>query len=267
MTSPILKFQQDISSREFLIAAALGLIPGVQSEVKFGHCPDAAGTINTDVWERGGTQAIYLFPPDAGEAMEMVSLAAGDTTQSVLVEGLDENGLPKTDTKTLNGVVPVALDGLWSSVHRICNRAVDGDSFTADCIVQTAGGAGNIYAVADDDDQQTSQAIFKVPSDKVAVIINFSNAMNKSGGPSSSTVNRLRIARKDKNFQSRVYFGLQETGTTNLSSDAVLPLVVGPWSRIKAQATPSAGPMDISAEFSLLLIDTDLLDPAFIAAL
>ena len=268
MTSPILRFQQAITSKEWLFAVTLGLVAGVEAAVKFGHCPNALA-VDTDVWERGATQRIYVFPPDAGEAMELVAEEVLDVGISVVTEGLGEEGLFKREVKDLNGTTPVALGGLWSAIHRVYNDEPEGPGslFTGDVLVQGAGG-GAIYAVADDDDQQTSQAVFKVPSNRVAMVIGLSNAMNSgTGGPDSGVINRLRIANTGKNFRSREYFGLQETGTSNIPTGAPLPLVVGPLTRIKAQATPSVDPMDISAKFSLLLMDVAFFDAPFLANL
>lgn len=267
MTSPKLRFQQDIVSREYFLAASLGLIAGVETVVKFGHCPNA-GITPTDVWEHGGTQPIYIFPPDAGEALEMVSLEAGDAGISIVIEGSDASGKFKRDVKVLNGVVPVALDSTWSAIHRAYNDAPEGTLLTDKVFIRTAGGGGNDYAVIDDDDQQTSQAVFKVFSNRIALIVNFSNAINKdAGGPNVGAINRLRIANQDKNYRSRVYFGLQQLGVSNLSSDSIIPLIVPPWGRIKAQTTPNTADMDISSEFSLLLIDTAFFSDTFITAL
>ena len=269
MSSEILRFQQAITSREWLLAVSLGLVEGVESVIKFGHCPNA-GITPTDVWEFGGTTPIYIFPPDTGEALEMVGLAAGDVGIPVIIEGCGADGLFRTDSKILNGIVPVALDGVWSAIHRAYNDAPEGPGnlFTNLVKIRTAGGGGNDYAVMDADDQQTSQAVFKVPSNRIAMVLNFSNAINKdAGGPNVGAINRLRIANKDKNFRSRVYFGLQQLGTSNLTSDAILPLITGPWARIKAQTEPNTADMDISSEYSLLLMDTEFFSADFITAL
>lgn len=63
----------------------------------------------------GGTQAVHTQPDTAGEALEVLSDNAADTTIVVTIEGLDANGVYTAVQKTLTGTVAVAL-GTFSQV-------------------------------------------------------------------------------------------------------------------------------------------------------
>jgi hypothetical protein len=271
-SSAILKFQQNILSREYWTAAALGLIEGVDVEVKFGHCPDANPVI-TDVWEFGGVAGNtpeYIYPDPAGESVT-VEGALGDN-QPIVIEGLnadpDSNGVigqPLISGEiTLNGTTPVPVPGNWLAVNRCYSEAVVGDKFEGPVLVKGAL-SGNVFCVASSDDQQSSQAVYMSPAKKIVVINNYSNAINKGGNQDALAIDRLAIGKNGKVFRTKIRYGLQKRGTSNLSSDLIIPVLAGPLSRIKAQAEPDSGPMDVSAEFSMLLFDEELVPDRVLA--
>lgn len=260
----IQRFVQDISRPEYLLAASLGLIPGVDVNVKFGHSP-ATTAVRSDLWERAAAQPVYIFPVDAGEGATLVSTQAADT-QLIVVEGLDENGVPKSESKNLTGLVPVALTGLWRSISRA--YVEDSTEITGVVTVQGDGGVStNVFAVIDTDDQQTSQTPYVVPAGKVAVVVNYSTAINKLGGVEISTLFGFRVAKAGKVFRTKIRYGLEQTGTSNISSDLVIPVLAGPLSKMKITAEPSSAPADISGEYSMLLIDSGLVPAAVLAAI
>lgn len=259
--------QQLVSNTNFRLAASLGLVAGVEPAVGFGHCPDVAGDVVTDVWERGATQPVYLFPDDVGEAVTLVSTDVGDA-QPIVVQGLDQNGDPRAEQVTLNGTTPVALSGLWRAFNAVYN---DGATALAGQVTIQGDGSTstNVFAFLDTDDQQASQALFMVPRGKLAVIVNFSTAANKTGGAALSSIFSLGAASSGKSgvFRNQIRYGLQRDGTSNISSDLVIPVLVPELSFVKVSATPSSGPTDVSAEFSIFLVDENLIPAAFLNTL
>lgn len=264
MTADIKEFQQNLARRDYFLAASLGLIPGVSTEVKFGHCPNAAAAA-TDVWEYGATQALYIFPATSGEAIEMVSDDETDD-QEITIVGLDENGLDQTVSVNLTGDTEVAIPGLWTAV----NMAYNSDSTVHDgeVLIQGDGSTStNIFATLCADCQQTSQAIYKLASNKVAAIVNLSTSMNKPLGATVSTIYNAEISAPGKVFRTQIRYGLQENGTSNISSNLIIPEIIGPGYMAKIVGTPSTGPSDISGEFSMLLFDKELVPSTLLAAL
>lgn len=55
----------------------------------------------------------------SGQAVQVVSSAVGDTTQSVTVYGLAVGGAPQTEVLALNGTTPVVGTSLWSAVYGV----------------------------------------------------------------------------------------------------------------------------------------------------
>ena len=255
------RFQQLLTDQDFIMAATLGFIPGVETVVKFGHCPDVAAVV-TDVWERGLAQPLYLFPASAGEAMEILGNVVD--TQDVVVIGLDETGLPKTATVTLNGTTPVALPGVWSAINK---AYVDSATRVAGPVLIQGDGStsAEIFAQISTKAQQTAQAVFRVPSNKVAVIVALSNAVNKGGGSGVQDIKRLVIAKPGKVFRTRLRYGLQKTGTSNIPSNFRVPTVLGPSFDVKAQAEPDAASVHVSTEFSMILFPVEYFSSDFLA--
>lgn len=251
-------FRHQILRDSYRDALQLGLVTGVEDDAKFGHCPDA-GAVITDVWELGLTVPEYVFPVDAGEAIEAVSDNAGDAIK-VTIAGLGVNGLEQTKSITLNGLTPVPVPGVWRAVNRAYNG--NGTEFVGNIQIRGDGSTSvNVFAAIAPDDQQTSQAIIMVPADKVDVINNLSSALNRGGGVSANALIRLTVQPPGGVFRTQIRYGLQKDGTTNLSSDLIVRIAVPPLSRVKISAEPSMAGTDISAEWSKRSYNTADLGP------
>lgn len=260
MATDVQIFQQSQAERDFASALVLGLIEGTEPEVKFGYTA-SIGTFG-DVWPPA---TVYVFPIMAGQAVEAVSTLAGDTHDLTII-GLDATTkLPRTETVTLTGVTPVSIQGLWSSITRAYND--DSTSFVGIINIRGTGSPNsNIFAQVLVEDQQTTQCPFMVPDDSVAVINNYSTAINKSGGADVSAIMRLVITRFGKVPRTQIRYGLQRSGVSNISSDLIIPILVAPLARIQVTADPTAN-ADISAEYSMLLIKKNLVPAAVLQAL
>ncbi len=260
-------FQELMQAHRYMDAVALGFVAGVEPDVKFGHIPDAAADTATDVWENGALQPLYLFPSDAGDSIEMFSAATD--TQNITIEGLDASGVFQTETLALSGTATetgaVAIPGTWRAVNRAFNDS--GIDLTGAVTIRKVGDSLRVYAFISISDQQTSQSTFVVPVGKVALINNYSNAINKTGGATISGIFVFRIRKPGKVFRTQIRYGLQREGTSNISSDLIVPVLAGPLSQLKITATPSFGPTDISSEYSMWLVDKELIPSALLAAI
>lgn len=96
--------------KEFLMAVALGLVPGHSRVAILGHNPDMDTGAHEDVWPLGG---IYPWQ-SAAVTLEILSssaddAAAGTGARTVTLDGLDGAYEPVQQTITLNGITPVAV--------------------------------------------------------------------------------------------------------------------------------------------------------------
>ena len=93
--------------------------------------------LNPDtIWDGGGA---YEFPSDTGETLRVVSTTAnGDLpdTQSITIEGLDQDFNTQTWTGNLDGENLVDITGTWTRVYRAYNneQILDGNNQTLMCV-------------------------------------------------------------------------------------------------------------------------------------
>lgn len=259
-------FQRDQKKYDFGSALVLGLVAGNAHEVKFGY----AASINAlgDVWPLG---TLYAFPVTAGQAVEVVSDNIADAGVMVTVDVINAaSGLEESHVVALDGTNPttnpvLVPGGNVKSVNRAFNA--NGTTFTGIINVRGTGSPNStVFAVILPEDQQSTQCPYMVPADKVAIINNYSTALNKTGGVDVSAIMRLIVTRNGKVARTQIRYGIQRGGVSNLSSDLVVPIPVPPLSKIQVTADPSAV-ADISGEYSMILIDKTLVPASILAAI
>ncbi len=259
-------FQRDQKKFDYPSALVLGLVAGNVPDVKFGY----AASINAfgDVWPLG---TVYAFPVVAGQVVEVVSSDIADAGLLVNVIVINAaSGLEETHVVTLDETNPVTTPvlvpgGNVKSVNRAFNA--NGTAFTGTISVRGTGAPNStVFAVILPEDQQTTQCPYMVPGDKVAIINNYSTAINKSGGVDVSSIMRLVVTKEGKVARTQIRYGIQRGGVSNLSSDLIVPIPVPPLAKVQVTADPSAV-ADISGEFSMILIDKTLIPPEVLAAI
>jgi len=116
------------SSRDAFFDIARGLRPDCQSVHLFG-INNAVGTSFEAIYDNGG---VYPFPTSA-QALTLVSDDAGDT-MDVLIEGLDADWNPITETVTLSGLTEVSTT---YSFYRVNNAQITSGENAGDIIVSS----------------------------------------------------------------------------------------------------------------------------------
>jgi len=252
-----------LSNLWFGLRVAMGYVSGVEIQTKFGYSLSLGGI--HDVWGGADLQAELVPPPATGVEMQIRSTDAADVGIEIEYLYVTPDGDEVTDTVTLNGTTPVDLGvGNIRFIQRAYNS--NGTDFVGRVLIEDLGvaGAGNYYASILAEDQQTVQCVYLVPKSKVAYIINYSTAINKSGGTDVSCVFKLRIKKEGKVDRTRIRYGLQRGGTSNLTSDLITPVPIQPLSYVRVSVDPSAL-VEVSSEFTMLLIKEELI-PASVRA-
>jgi len=135
-------------SIDFDAAVLLGLVPGWTQVRVVGYNADIdAGT--EDLWQGGG---VKTFPTTAG-AVTIVSTSASDAAAgtgaiAVVVEGLDANYTPISETLLLNGVSNVVGAQLFFRVNRAYVTIVGSGGVNAGDISGTVGGNTQFFIAA-----------------------------------------------------------------------------------------------------------------------
>jgi hypothetical protein len=92
------------------------------------------GSVPEDVWALGGTKSFLT----GATALFVSSSDAGDTTQTVIIQGLDQDGNQQQAEVSLNGQVQVAVPGLWLDAERAYNPGTVA-AYTGNLYIATAG--------------------------------------------------------------------------------------------------------------------------------
>ena len=148
-------------SEPFGLQVSRGLIKYHSSIFSTGYSNSVTSGQNYAVWPRA---ASYTFPTVAS-TMTLSSSATGDTTQSVLVEGLDANYAQISEVITLNGQTGVTSVNSYLRVNRMI---VVTDSPTGSIYFGTgaiaSGVPANVYGFIYAGDNATMDAIYTVPA-------------------------------------------------------------------------------------------------------
>jgi len=187
--SPFTPSQYNIN----LLAIGRGFMAPAQRPVVIaGYNPDIDNVLE-DIWTPGGT---YVFP-SAPIQMEVVSSNAADTAagigiRQVAVSYLDNNHVEQTETVTLAGLVPVPTVAV--NILRInyfaAETAGTNQAAVGNIVIRPVGG-GATYAQIDTGATRAFQAIYTVPANKIACMLDWTISIgNPSGGRQGQFVYR-----------------------------------------------------------------------------
>lgn len=122
-----------------------------------------------DIWESGGS---YVFPPDAGIQMRVVSTSAADDgspegtgARTADIHYLDANGAEAEETVTMNGVSAVSTAA--TNIRRVNDFHVKtvGSGGVSAGVISLQNVAGTVtYASIDTGNNKVRQAIYSVPA-------------------------------------------------------------------------------------------------------
>lgn len=237
---------------DFFNEVTLGNVPGQEVVTKFGYNPSVNG-VEEDLWTRGG---IYVFPPDGGEEMEIVSDNAADTSPA-FIELLDETGAMVTPVVALEGTTPVAL-----GVHSRHNRAfnVGGTEWLGTVHIRSVSSPLVIYGEALANDQGTQQMIYTVPLGRALLIQDVISSVNKVTGGSLSGIVRIRLRIRGGVWRALSRFGLQRDGSSLTVSASKVTAAIPALSDIRFTAETTGADVEVAAFYSALLIDENLVN-------
>ena len=230
---------------------------------KFGSHPNVPQNADFDnqytIWD-GGTN--YQFPSNSGEAMQVVSdftptgILTNDS-QSIIVEGLDENFNFKSEEVSLNGTNPVDLTGLWSRIFRAYNN--DSSDFQGNiCVIKsgtwTGSSSSNVYAKILVGNNQTLMSIYTIPAEYTGYLLKFSITAQNIGSSSAIGFTIHMVIRE----YGKVFRVLARTsaGTTySIQEDYPFPLKLEPKTDIMFNVINANGNNgSINCDFDIALV-------------
>lgn len=176
---------------DFDLQVSRGQVPGHKAIFRSAYSTHVTTSQNYAVWNR---PANYTFPPSAS-VMTLSSSSAGDTTQSVLITGLDANYDEISEVLTLNGQNAVTST---KSFLRVNDMIVLVDSPAGNLFfgtgTVTAGVPDNVYGFISAGDNQQLGGWYTVPAGH--------NLFIKGGSVNASLANQNKLV--TINFSSTI---------------------------------------------------------------
>lgn len=149
---------QSLLSGDFNLQVARGKINGVSLVNLYGYQATVDGTW-IPVWENA---TAYTYPPNGGTTMLLYSSSASDTAVSVLIDGLDANFAPISETLILtNGATGVTT---VNSYRRINNMRVTGTNNAVGILYLSNAGKTTTYAQIAIGTGKTQWSMYNVPA-------------------------------------------------------------------------------------------------------
>ena len=227
------------------LLVAQGAVPGVTALFRSGSS-DSITTSNTTIWPKG---TLYSFPASAS-TMTLYSTSTSDTTQGVLIEGLDSNYAPISEVVVLNGQTGRSTT---LSYLRINTMTVLVDSPAGNISLgtgaATAGIPANTYGYILAGTNVTSSSVYTVPAGYTLYIVSGSLSAGDSSGSHSVT----------SNFFSRIGGVVYDTAKIVLANGwqffpYTVPLKIPEKSDLWNNTVTSAGTASASATFNGYLV-------------
>lgn len=253
---------------EYRVRVARGEIPGHSVVRKYGSISLNAATGQRVVWEYGSAtlgNVDYTFPADGSAPIDTISSSSASDTGSIIIQGLDINGVLTTQTVTLNGQNKVTLGtSLWR-----CFRAFNNDSNSSPAI--GTGFVGQIYIYEDtaivagvptdktkvktfvnNGNNQTLQAFYTIPKGYNALIWWARNSIVYKGV--ASALSKAWIRLYGKNFRLADDGSLHTAGTSVHQENDTLLTTAPELTDIVGTADVDTNSAGVSTRFDVILI-------------
>lgn len=247
------------TSGDVFLDISKGLVIGTDHINKFGANSDVSTSAPIeDVWDGGG---VYPFPTTVdithlNQATDQVAMRGG----TINIQGLDENwdlfvqdvDLDLTDTTT-----QVALSVPLRRVFRL--KVLENIVADSDIHVCNLGDTIH-YATMQAGNNQTLMAIFTVPRNTTAYLVNYYctviDATNKSP---TSTRFGLWMADRHNNYEFQIKHAVGIPQHGGMVNHSFTPYGgIGQKTDIKINALPIGEPADVAAGFDLILVDNGI---------
>ena len=243
----------------FQLQVSRGQVAWHDAVTVWGYNPDVDQSIET-VWGNGG---IVSFIGAAG-TMNVSSTSTEDTSsgtgaRTIVIQGLDSNHDPITETVTLNGQTTVVTTKQFLHINYVYVATAGSGKANAGTLyigsgVNTAGVPATVYGAVYTGLNASTTACYTVPSGYTAYVVNGGISAGQASG--SSEVTGYLLTRDPTADIARV---VSAAAFNNGSAeyDFTLPLKVAEKYSIEARAVGKSNNNSVAAHFQLILIKND----------
>ena len=251
-----------VADAEDAFNIAQGNVVGQSTIHKFGRGADIdTGDGFVALWdgaEYAAALKTYTFSTSAD--IDRISSDSVADTEPIEITGLDTNWDVVTQTKTLTGQTPVALDTSLIRVYRMVNVGTSDLAGSVFCFVNVATTLGvpdtitNTRAMINNGNNQTLMAIYPVPSGKTAYIINWYGALSSA---KASSFNNLQMKARPfgQVFQLKHTSTLSSAGSSHIQHMFNVPQAFPAKTDFMMLSDSSVNDNAVSAGFDMILVD------------
>ena len=256
----------EIGMTDFYLEVAKGNVTGHMSVNKFGRSTNVDSAVPTDIWDLT-TQPIWLAPTAARiHAIVSTSDLDGKTAapssvgaRTLRVYGLvDWDTAQSTEDITLDGTTGVNTASSYVIIHRMKVLTKGSTSANVGTITATAASDSTITAQINPLEGQTQMAIYGVPSTHTLYLTAVSASLNRAGGASAITDNRVLVNPEPGdeilNYLTKHTWGGQTVGSSVQPIPFIPPKVFPGPAIVKLQSEGSANDLDVSAWFDGVVV-------------
>jgi hypothetical protein len=229
----------------FELQVARGQITGHSTVNIYGY-QAAVATTSVPVWENASG---YTYPTEA-TLMNLVSNAVGDTTQTVLIQGLDANFVAISETVALNGTTPVSTTKLY---FRINNMLVSTGNPTGQITLKDPTNT-TTYAQINASIGRTQAAIYTVPAGYTFYLSRIDAYTSENGSSAAFITYRNQAINNVTGARS---VSQQAPFTNTYHAQRVMPRPFTEKTDIQLQAKASTGTAGVSIAAEGILIKND----------
>ena len=240
---------KDQIDKDFFLAVANGDIPGFSCIDKFGY-NEKVGKNAEDIWSEGGD---YTFAT-AAQTVDVVSddnedeNITGDGAWTVELIGLDSSYDEIDEIINLNGKTAVTSSNSYLRLHRMIVRTAGSSGYNEGKIEAEQTTSGILMAVIEEEENQTTMAIYTIPNDKTGYMMGYT-----VGSDTDQVIALVQVRPEGEVFQTKRK-DLLQAGSFQVSFPCPLELTEKTDIRIRAE-NPDKGDAEVSASFSVVLED------------
>ena len=226
---------------------------------KFGRNADIdTGTTPEDVWAGGGTYT--GFPVGDDELVTVVSTStddtsAGDGARTVMIYGLDSNGLEQNETITLNGTTLVDSVNTYTRVFRLIVKTSgsSNQAFNVGAIsVAHKTTTANIFVAVPAGSNQSQVGCYTIPAGKTGYLNNLEVFIKRSN--TATADGALWVRENGASPRLIRIFSLSQTNAfiDKIFGGLVFPALTDIAVRVTSVSTNGVG---VTTNFDIILAD------------
>lgn len=251
-----------VANAEDALNIAQGNVVGQSTVHKFGRGADIDTADGFVVLWDGAEYNVALktYTYSTSADIDRISSDNASDTEPIEILGLDTNWDLVTQTKTLTGQTPVALDTPLIRVFRMKNVGTSDIAGNVFCFVNVTTTLGvpdtitNTRAMINNGNNQTLMALYTIPAGKTGYIISWYAALSSA---KASSLNNMEMKARPFGgvFQLKHTSTLSSTGSSHVQHTYFVPQSFPAKTDFVMLSDSSVNDNAVSAGFDLVLID------------